>query len=111
MKPSVFAAVILSVSTLLSTNALAQRHDEPGGRQHGVVRGSGIGVITSIDAPGKKITLEHETIDKLKMPPATHEFKLKNSQTLGKLKEGDKVAFELEKSGRDLKVVRLSKRN
>lgn len=109
MKSKVLAAVIFTLSTVLATGAVAQRHDDPG--RHGVVRGSGIGVITGIDAPAKKITLEHETIDKLKMPPATHEFKLKNMQTLGKLKEGDKVAFELEKSGSDFKVVRLSKRN
>lgn len=109
MKSPVLAAVIFTLSTVLTTGAVAQRHDDPG--RHGVVRGSGIGVITGIDAPAKKITLEHETIDKLKMPPATHEFKLKNMQTLGKLKEGDKVAFELEKSGPALKVVRLSKRN
>ncbi|OUM00420.1 copper-binding protein [Variovorax sp. JS1663] len=110
MKSTVLAAAIFSLSTVLATDALAQRHDEPG-RQHGVVRSSGIGVITGIDAQGKKITLEHETIDKLKMPPAKHEFKLKNNQTLGKFKEGDKVAFDLEKSGSDLTVVRLRKRN
>ncbi|KWT91620.1 MULTISPECIES: copper-binding protein [unclassified Variovorax] len=110
MKSTVLAAAIFSLSTILATDALAQRHDDPG-RQHGVVRTSGIGVITSIDAQGKKITLEHETIDKLKMPSATHEFKLKNNQTLGKFKEGDKVAFELEKTGSNLTVVRLRQRN
>lgn len=110
MKSQILATAILTLGTVFATFAVAQRHDDAG-RQHAVVRASGIGVITGVDRPAKQITLEHESIDKLKMSAATHDFKLKSTQTLGKLKEGDKVAFELEKSGPDLKVVRLSKRN
>ena len=110
MKFAPIAIVVFSLTTGFATGAVAQgRHDEPG-RQHGVLRASGVGVITSLNAPAKKITLEHEPIDKLKMPAATHEFKLKSTKTAGKLSEGDKVAFEVEKSGPDLTVSRLSKR-
>ena len=111
MKFAPSAIVLFALSTGFATSAIAQgRHDEPG-RQHGVLRASGVGVITGINAPDKKITLEHETIDKFKMPAATHEFKLKSTKTAGKLSEGDKVAFEVEKSGPDLTISRLAKRN
>ena len=109
MKFAPIALVIFALSTGFVSGAIAQRHDEPG-RQHGVLRASSVGVITSLNAPAKKITLEHEPIDKFKMPAATHEFKLKSRKTAGKLSEGDKVAFEVEKSGPDLTVSRLSKR-
>ena len=111
MKFAPIAIVVFALSTSFVSGAIAQgRHDEPG-RQHGVLRASGVGVITSINAPAKKITLEHEPIDKFKMAAATHEFKLKSTKTAGKLNQGDKVAFEVEKSGPNLMVSRLSKRN
>ena len=111
MKFIPIAIVVFAISTGFATGALAQgRHDEPG-RQHGVLHASGVGVITGINAPAKKITLEHEPINKFKMAAATHEFKLKSTKTAGKLNEGDKVAFELEKSGPNLTVSRLSKRD
>ena len=110
MKFAPVAIVFFALSAGFASGAIAQgRHDDPG-RQHGVLRASGVGVITSLNAPAKKITLEHEPIDKFKMPAATHEFKLKSTKTAGKLSEGDKVAFEVEKSGPDLTVSRLSKR-
>ena len=111
MKFAPIAVVVFALTAGFATGAVAQgRYDEPG-RQHGVLRASGVGVITSLDAPAKKITLEHEPIDKFKMPSATHEFKLKSTKTAGKLNQGDKVAFEVEKSGQDLTISRLSKRN
>lgn len=110
MKFTAIATLIFAISTALGTGAVAQtRHDSPGS-QHGVMRASGAGLITGIDAPGKKITLEHETIGKFKMEASTHEFDLKSAKTLGTFKQGDKVAFDLEKTGPDMKVVRLRKR-
>lgn len=110
MKFAPIAIVVFALSTGFASGAIAQgRHDDPG-HKHGVLRASGVGVITSLNAPAKKITLEHEPIDKFKMAAATHEFKLKSTKTAGKLIEGDKVAFEVEKSGPDLTVSRLAKR-
>jgi Cu/Ag efflux protein CusF len=108
MKSFPLAALVVAVITAFSTGAIAQRHDSPGS-SHGVARVSGSGVIKSIDAPGKKITLEHETINNFKMEAATHEFDVKSAATLGNLKAGDKVNFRLESSGRDLVVVQISK--
>lgn len=108
MKSSILALVMFSVITALSTGAIAQRHDTPGA-MHGVVRVSGSGVIKGIDAPGKKITLEHETINKFKLEAATHEFEVKSAKVLANLKVGDKVNFNLESSSQDLVVVQISK--
>ncbi len=109
MKSSALASLLFAVMAVVSTGAISQsRHDSPG-NSHGVVRVSGSGVIKSVDAPGKKVTLEHETINKFKLEAATHEFEVKRVKSLTNLKEGDKVKFTLESSGQDLVVVQIGK--
>jgi Cu/Ag efflux protein CusF len=108
MNSKTFTSLLLAAITTFSTGAFAQRHDAPGS-SHGPVSVSGSGVIKSIDASGRKITLEHETINQFKLEQATHEFNVKGGKTLGNLKLGDKVNFKLENSGQDLVVVQISK--
>ena len=109
MKSSVLVSLLFAAMALVSTGAISQsRHDSPGS-SHGVVRVSGSGVIKGVDAPGKKVTLDHETINKFKMEAATHEFEVKNAKSLANLKEGDRVKFTLESSGQSLVVVQISK--
>ena len=108
MKSLTIASLMLAAITAFSTGAVAQRHDSPGS-SHGVVRVSGSGVIKGLDAPGRKVTLEHETINKFKMEAATHEFEVKSVKSLANLKDGDKVKFTLESSGQDLVVVQIGK--
>ena len=108
MKSLTIASLMLAVIAAFSTGAIAQRHDAPGS-SHGVVRISGSGVIKAVDVLGKKVTLDHETINKFKMESATHEFEVKNTKALTNLKDGDKVKFTLESSGQDLVIVQISK--
>ena len=109
MKSSILAPVMFSVITAFSTGSIAQqRHDSPG-TAHGVVRVSGSGVVKGIDVAGKKITLEHETINKFKLEAATHEFDVKSAKVLANLKVEDKVNFSLESSNQNLVVVLISK--
>ncbi len=105
-KPHGVAKPAESASEVVPVPSSGGRHDD---RPHGVVRASGIGVIKGIDATGKKITLEHETVKRFQLKAATHEFRVKDSKSLVTLKEGDKVDFVLEKSGRDLAIVKLVK--
>lgn len=110
MKLSLFAPIVLATLTMLSTGAVAQRHDAPGAR-HGVVQVSGTGVIRAVDAARKKVTLEHQTIQKFRLEAATHEFDVKDPGSLKDLKAGDSVDFRLESSGQELVVVQIRKVN
>lgn len=82
------------------------RHDE---RPHGVERANATGVVKRIDAAGKVIQLEHEPISTFKLKASTHDFSVKNAQALETLTKGDKVDFVLEKTGKNLHVVQISK--
>ncbi len=106
MKSSTLASLLLAAITAFSTGVFAHCHDALGNSQGSV---SGSGVIKDIDASGRKIALEHETINQFKLEQATHEFNMKDRKTLRNLKEGDKVNFRLENSGQDLVVVQISK--
>lgn len=109
MKNTIISTIALTVAAAFAPIAQAQgRHDDPG-KTHGTVRVTSAGVIKRIDAPGKKITLEHESIGKFKLEAATHEFQVNDLKSLAKLNEGDKVDFVLEKSGRNLVVIQLRK--
>lgn len=52
------------------------------------------GEIRKWDAAQNKVTLRHEEIKSLMMPPMTMVFVVKNPQQMQGLKVGDKVVFE-----------------
>lgn len=52
------------------------------------------GEIRKWDAAQNKVTLRHEEIKNLMMPPMTMVFVVKNPQQMQGLKVGDKVVFE-----------------
>jgi Cu/Ag efflux protein CusF len=49
--------------------------------------------IRKIDAQAGKITLKHEEIRNLGMPPMAMVFEMKDPSALGRFKAGDKVRF------------------
>lgn len=55
--------------------------------------------VRKIDKDAKKITLKHEEIKSLDMPPMTMVFNVKEIALLEKVKVGDKIRFSAEKSG------------
>jgi Cu(I)/Ag(I) efflux system periplasmic protein CusF len=54
--------------------------------------------VKKIDKDAKKITLKHEEIKALDMPPMTMVFQAKDAAMLEGLKPGDKVRFRAEKT-------------
>jgi Cu/Ag efflux protein CusF len=109
MKSPVIKALIFTVSLLFATAVSAQGRHDDNGSMHGMTHTTGKGTITRIDAPGKKITLDHEAIPKFKMEAGTHDFEIKSESTVAKVKEGDKVNFSMEMLGSSVKITRLSK--
>ncbi|MBZ0093721.1 MAG: efflux RND transporter periplasmic adaptor subunit, partial [Sulfuricellaceae bacterium] len=55
----------------------------------------GRGKVVAIDAQAGRVTLAHDPIPALKWPAMTMGFKLRDAKTLGALKVGEPVSFEL----------------
>jgi Cu(I)/Ag(I) efflux system protein CusF len=52
------------------------------------------GEVRKVDKEGKKVTLKHEEIKNLGMPPMAMVFEVKDVSALDKIKAGDKVRFK-----------------
>ncbi len=55
--------------------------------------------VRKVDKAAAKVTLKHEAIKNLDMPPMTMVFQVKDPALLDKVKPGDKVRFAAEKQG------------
>jgi Cu(I)/Ag(I) efflux system protein CusF len=65
------------------------------------------GEVKRINQDTKKITIAHGPLKAFDMPPMTMSFGVKDAALLGKVKQGDKVNFVLEKAGEDLVISRI----
>jgi Cu(I)/Ag(I) efflux system protein CusF len=52
------------------------------------------GEVRKVDKKGKKVTLKHDEIKNLGMPPMAMVFEVKDATLLDKFKTGDKVRFK-----------------
>lgn len=57
------------------------------------------GEIRKVDKDAKKITIKHDEIKSLGMPPMTMVFQVKDPAMLDQVKQGDKVRFNVEQVG------------
>lgn len=63
--------------------------------------------VKKIDKATQRITLKHETIQSLDMPPMTMVFKVQDPALLDKAKAGDKVKVHIERREASLVVTTL----
>lgn len=63
--------------------------------------------VKKIDKPLKKITLKHEEIKSLDMPPMTMVFQVPDMQALDSVKVGDKVLFQVERRDGAMVITKL----
>ena len=63
--------------------------------------------VRKVDKTTQKITLKHETIKNLDMPPMTMVFKVQDAALLDKVKPGDKVLAAIEQREGTLIVTAL----
>ena len=64
--------------------------------------------VRKVDKATQKITLKHETIKNLDMPPMTMVFKVQDAALLDKVKPGDKVLAAIEQREGALIVTALT---
>lgn len=67
------------------------------------------GEVRKIDADQGKLTLRHEAIGNLDMPPMTMVFRVEKPELLKDLKPGDKVQFRAESQSGALVVTHIQK--
>ena len=108
-----FSTLLLSAA--LATPALAQDHSGHAG--HGssapvaAIEASDAvmttGEITRVDARNGKLSIRHEEIKNLDMPPMTMVFGLRNPSLAAQFKPGDKVLFHVEDDNGALTITRI----
>lgn len=82
-------------------------HAAPVVAQKGAADVMNTGEVKRINQDTKKITIAHGPLKAFDMPPMTMAFGVKDPALLGKVKQGDKVNFVLEKAGEDLVITRI----
>ena len=103
----------IALSAALAAPAFAQDHSGHAG--HGAAPAASAastdamtaGEITRIDARTGKLTIRHEEIKNLDMPPMTMVFGLKDSAQAASFKPGDKVLFHAEDDGGSLTITHI----
>lgn len=65
------------------------------------------GEVRKVDVDQAKVTLKHEAIANLDMPPMTMVFRAQSADMLKNLKPGDKVRFHAETSGGAIVVTHI----
>ena len=105
-KRYLFLALIASLVTALPLFAEQSMHDSmPGMAAQG---GKGEGKVNKVDAASGKVNISHDPIPSLKWPAMTMDFDLKNKADAAKLKPGQRITFELEKSGKGYVVKNIA---
>jgi Cu(I)/Ag(I) efflux system periplasmic protein CusF len=67
------------------------------------------GEIRKIDTAQGKVTIRHEAIQNLDMPPMTMVFRVGNPELLAKAQVGDKIQFRAENSGGAMVVTDIQR--
>lgn len=104
--PNLLATIILATIVPFSVNA--QTAGAPAVATVGEA-GMAVGVVRKLDDEQKKITLKHEAIENLGMPPMTMVFRVEKMSLIEKVKVGDRVAFRAERIDGVLVVTKLTR--
>lgn len=106
----------LLIATVLVTGgtaALAQSMDQAQQSQPAAGASANMamtrGEVRKIDAANGKITLKHEAITNLDMPPMTMVFRVEPADLLKDLQPGDKVQFHAENASGAIVVTHIQK--
>jgi Cu(I)/Ag(I) efflux system periplasmic protein CusF len=89
---------IAAIATETTSKPAPATADAATGASNSAATEATVAEVKKIDRDAKKITLKHEEIKSLDMPPMTMVFHAKDSALFDGLKPGDKVKFRAEKS-------------
>lgn len=109
-KLNILLAGLLAIG---SAGAFAQAadHSQHGAAASGAAASSSMamtnGEVRKVDLEQGKVTLKHEAITNLDMPPMTMIFRVSDPEMLKSLKSGDKVSFHAESKDGGLVVTHI----
>ena len=98
--------LVLALIATLSAPAIAQPSKTDDHAKHHVASATAVaGEIRKVDKQAMKLTIKHDEIKHLDMPPMTMVFQVKDAALLDKIQAGDKIQFMVEKAGAGTFVV------
>jgi Cu(I)/Ag(I) efflux system periplasmic protein CusF len=101
-----FLALIAPLATTLPLFAQQGMHDSMPGMDAQSSKAEG--KVNKVDAANGKVNISHDPIPSLKWPAMTMDFDLKNKADAAKLKPGQRITFDLEKSGKGYVVKNVT---
>jgi Cu/Ag efflux protein CusF len=98
----------LYTTVVLAALCMAPAHaQQTGGHESHHAAALADGEVRKVDRDAKKITIKHGPLASLDMPAMTMVFQVKDPALLDKVKAGDKVKFQAEKTGGAFTVTRI----
>ena len=67
----------------------------------------GSGTVTNMDSENSSVTIAHGPIKSMNWPAVSMTFRVKDKAMLGKVRQGEKVAFEFVKIGKEYTITQL----
>ena len=109
-----FLAAALAGALLVTPLAWADKDQQKKGHGAGASSQSADmaeGEVRRVDKDAKKITIKHGPLQNLDMPAMTMVFQVKDPAMLDKVKPGDKIKFQAEKTGGAFTVTQIEPAN
>ncbi len=112
MKINLIRNVFAVAALTFCVNAAAQHSAQHSAHSHSMPQTSAAaeytpGEIRKVDKASGKITIRHEEIRSLDMPPMTMVFGVKDAALLDNLKAGDKIEFQVISESGALYVTKM----
>lgn len=113
MMKTIYATVALILGASAVTNVAAQSPALPTDKTSAppsTAQSSDVmtsGEVRKVDKDAKKLTIKHDEIKNLGMPPMTMVFQVKDPAMLDHVKQGDKVRFHAEQVGTATVVIHI----
>ena len=92
------STLLATFLTLPAAFADSAHHSAAAATNSAASAGLSEGTVTKVDRAAGKLTIAHEALDNLNMPPMTMVFKAGDPTMLDKIKRGDKIHFLAERS-------------
>ena len=111
MKISILLAAIISAAIVLVASKVTRPISQSTSTTANAIEEKGLtaGIVRKLDSEQQKITLKHEAIERLGMPPMTMVFSLEKASLAENVKVGDRVMFRAERIDGGFCVTRLKK--
>ena len=109
MKLTKISMVIVLAALAMQSAAAQETHSHQHKSEEAASDEMTTATIRKLDIEYGKITLKHQTIKNLGMPPMTMLFQIEDKTMLEGLAEGDSVRFKVEKKGTALVITTIEK--